>query len=397
MKSAKIIILFLLLSSTCLTANAEIVKDTLYTTKGDAVYITYSITQVGNTHTVQFYNTPNIKIGKTNSSKYKNADKVSIVFFDRTGNFNRRISILNMTPEAFSIPQNVQYTKSSKGYFDLSDSPTLTFYTPSTTNIVIPIYFAYRSHKNSYTLFGRSSLKIRLSTLSKNNTPSQEDLHSTTYQTISHSEEATDITNEKIMESISLANELIAEASELPFSESLIDEVNYLRQKKREITDYSLLKKIRNVLDKYDQKKQELEEQEQEKELAAQQEAERKAFLESEKIKEQQDSIAAAQQAEREKDKKRNLWMIIGGVFLAILGYVGNQILQHIRNKKNQKDIINAQESIAHRAEKEAEQYAKNALQDTTPKAKNVTMKEASKKISTNSATKVHNNTKFSI
>ena len=48
--------------------------------------------------------------------------------------------------------------------------------------------------------------------------------------------------------------------------------------------------------------------------------------------------------AQVEKTKKqRNFWMIVGGVLLAILLFVGNQTFQHFRNVKNQKNMMDMQ------------------------------------------------------
>ena len=74
------------------------------------------------------------------------------------------------------------------------------------------------------------------------------------------------------------------------------------------------------------------------------------------------DSIANAQQIASEKEKKRNLWMIIGGIILAILAFIGNQIFQGIRNKKNQMRMMDMQQNIADKAEAEAKRQARNAI-----------------------------------
>ena len=63
-----------------------------------------------------------------------------------------------------------------------------------------------------------------------------------------------------------------------------------------------------------------------------------------------------------EKEKKRNLWMIIGGIVLAILAFIGNQVFQGIRNKRNQMRMMNMQQNIADKAEAEAKRQARNAI-----------------------------------
>ena len=93
---------------------------------------------------------------------------------------------------------------------------------------------------------------------------------------------------------------------------------------------------------------------------AAAKNAELQAKLAEEQAQARQDSIAAAAQQKAEEDRKQNLWLIIGGVILAILAFVGNQTFQHFRNVKNQKSIIDMQQNVVRRAEDEAKRRARN-------------------------------------
>ena len=111
--------------------------------------------------------------------------------------------------------------------------------------------------------------------------------------------------------------------------------------------------------------------------IAAQQEAEARAKREAEDIQARNDSIMAVQQEQAEKDKKLNIWMIIGGVILAILAFIGNQVFQSFRNNRNQMNMMNIQRSIANRAEAEAKRQARNAIRSTT----NRTVNQAKSKV----------------
>ena len=166
----------------------------------------------------------------------------------------------------------------------------------------------------------------------------------------------------KVLESINLAKELLTQANELPFSDSLLDEINYLRQKRREITDNALVSEISEVIELYELKKNILEEKNKEEQKAQLQAEELKAQQEAQAIKAQNDSIANAQQIASEKEKKRNLWMIIGGIILAILAFIGNQVFQGVRNKRNQMRMMDMQQNIADKAEAEAKRQALNAI-----------------------------------
>lgn len=52
--------------------------------------------------------------------------------------------------------------------------------------------------------------------------------------------------------------------------------------------------------------------------------------------------------------------MIIGGVILAALCFIGNQVFQHFRNIRNQRSMMEMQQDIARRAENEAKRHAQN-------------------------------------
>ena len=58
--------------------------------------------------------------------------------------------------------------------------------------------------------------------------------------------------------------------------------------------------------------------------------------------------------------KRRNIWLIVGGILLMVLMFVGNQTFNHFRNLKNQKGIEKMQNSIAKRAQDEARRRAQS-------------------------------------
>ena len=342
-------------------AVGKINKDTIFTTDGDRIILTYDIVKTTNQITIQFIGQQK-KLGRLNS-RYKDLSKVAVLFFDRTGNYGGNVSFDNMVPEAFMTPTDVQFKKSTDGYYLIQAEPKLSFTVKNDARILIPIYLAYKTKKGKYELFSKSrdlivalgggvgANKQRIST-------------QTVQQTITSTAEIeTDNTVAvKVLESINLAKELLAQANELPFSDNLLDEINYLRQKRREITDNALVSEISDVMERYESKKRMLEEKSTEEQIAQQQAQELKAQQEAQAIKAQNDSIANAQQLASEKEKKRNLWMIIGGIVLAILAFVGNQVFQGIRNKKNQMQMMNMQQNIADKAEAEAKRQARNAI-----------------------------------
>lgn len=332
-------------------------KDTIYTTDGDRIILTYEITNSANQTTVKFIGQQK-KLGSINS-KYKDLSKVAVMFFDRTGNYSSDVSVTDMVPEAFMIPPGVKYQKSADGFYLIQAEPKLSFNVKSDTEILIPVYLAYKPKKGRYVLFGKSrDLKIPLGSKEGTN------IARTSVQTITSTMEieSDNTVAIKVLESVNMVKELLSEATGLPFSDNLLDEINYLRQKRREITDNTLVSEIADVMDRYESKKRMLEERNAEEQQAQQRAEELRAQQEAQATKAQNDSIAAAQQAASEKEKERNLWMIIGGIVLAVLAFIGNQIFQGFRNKKNQMRMMDMQQNIADKAEAEAKRRARNAV-----------------------------------
>lgn len=339
----------------------KVKKDTIYTTDGDRIILTYEIVSSANQTIIKFIGQQK-KLGRINA-KYKDLSKIAVMFFDRTGDYNDGVSVTNMVPEAFMTPSGVQYQKSTDGFYLIQAEPKLVFTVTSDTEILIPIYLAYKPKKGKYELFSRSrDLKISLG--SQKNTSSMRTALQTEQQIITSTAEIEPDNTVviKVLESINIAKDLISETTALPFSDNLQDEINYLRQKRREITDNELVSEITDVMDLYESKKRMLEEKSLAEQQAQQHEEELRAQKEAQVIKAQNDSLEAVRQAATEREKKRNLWMIIGGIVLAVFAFVGNQIFQSMRNRKNQKSMMDMQQNIADRAEAEAKRRARNSM-----------------------------------
>ena len=131
-------------------------RDTVYTTDGDRIILTYDITSASGETTIRFLGQQK-KLGSRNEKYSNKLDKVAVMFFDRTGNYGGDVSISNMVPEAFMIPTDVQYRKSQDGFYLVQSEPTLSFSVKKNTEINIPIYLAYKPKKGKYILFGKSA------------------------------------------------------------------------------------------------------------------------------------------------------------------------------------------------------------------------------------------------
>lgn len=370
-----------------LQVQAKVRKDTIYTTDGDRIILTYEITHSTNQTTINFIGQQK-RLSRKNLSKYKDLSKVAVMFFDRTGNYDKNLSIDNMVPEAFMTPSGVQCQKSVEGFYLIpaiqrlyESECRLNFKVQTETSICIPIYLAYKPKRRKYILFSMSKeLKIPIG---KVDAKQPKLTTQTVEQTITSTSEieADNTATINVLESIRTAKDLISETNRLPFSETLLDEISYLRQKKRELTDKSVLSEISDVLDRYEAKKKFLEDESAEEQMALSQAEERRAREEAQSIKAQNDSIAAAQKQASEEEKKRNLWMVVGGIILAGLAFVGNQVFQDVRNKRSQMRMMNMQQSIANRAEAEAKRRARNAIRSQKNKIINGTKQKASEAI----------------
>ena len=147
---------------------------------------------------------------------------------------------------------------------------------------------------------------------------------------------------------------MIAAETELPFSQSLQMEIYNLRSLKERVNDTEVIERINEVLLDYSNKEHELKNAQNDASLAAQ--AEEQAMAAQQKAEEEAKEKEAEEKAriQEEKQQKRTLWMIIGGVILGVLGFVGNAVFKHFRDVRNQKSIMQMQESIAKQAEHEA-------------------------------------------
>lgn len=362
MGSKNILIAFVLLFA-CVPVWAREVTDTLESSKRDRVIVTYDITQNNGQITIKFLAAQK-KLGRTYRDKYKKLDEVAVLFFDRTGNYEDNMEFSGINTDAFMIPKEIKYKVSKDGYFLLNDNPTLSMELKSGENaeLSIPLFIAHYEGKRRYKVFSRcEDLKI---SLSKKKAVRVQDVSTQqlTTQTITTQEEM-DGTDADVAVANSLINRingLLAEQDEYPFSDELKQAISSLREISYRPIDSNLSSRIGEVLSACNLKEKELKAEAKAAEDAAAKNAELQAKLAEEQAQARQDSIAAAAQQKAEEDRKQNLWLIIGGVILAVLAFVGNQTFQHFRNVKNQKSIMDMQQNVVRRAEDEAKRRARN-------------------------------------
>ena len=238
---------------------------------------------------------------------------------------------------------------SHEGYYLLHDSPSLTFTFRDNVNVAdltIPAYLAYHVKKGRYKLIERcSSIKIKVSKPDAIKSTKTEPVNETIVSTVEIESDNGDMT--RILDCIANINGRLQTEDRLPMSESLEDDVRLLREWKYNVTDPKLKEKVNETLDAYEQKKRQLENDAEAASIAEQKKAE-------EEMKAQNEAALTQQREDAEKNRKRNIWLMIGGVIAAAGLFLGNQLMQNHNNRKSQKDIMEMQQSLANKAKNEA-------------------------------------------
>ena len=335
------------------TVQAKDVVDTLFSSDGDRLILSYTISQSGGKTTVLFTNVQK-KLGSANQRKYRKLDEVAVAIFDRTGTYNDT-KFEGMTPEAFMIPSGVSYTPSEDGFFLLGDNPQLTFTTSSEAQISIPVYIAHYEKKRHYKLFSKCSKYLEFSTKVTGGGGGRShrsggggsaragDDRAANADDIIMSEEISDeglTPIDDAMLTIANVRNQLKEVTKLPLPEDLTYLANHLRDLRSKISDMEVVQEISDVLSAYDKKKAELEEKEQKKQQDAADSAKRAADSIATANQAKQDSIQAAEKKEASEEKKGMMWMIGGIAGVGMLLMFGKQIFQTIKNNKMQRMMM---------------------------------------------------------
>lgn len=405
---------------TGISCRAAVVTDTLFSAHNDRVIVTYDITYNDNKTSIRFLDA-NKKLGGINKGRYSKLSEVKVMFFDRVGNYGDNTKFTGRSVKAFSVPAYARYHRSDDGYFLINEEPAITFDIDNgqKPTLSIPVYLAHYEKKKNYFIFAECNpLKINLRKEKRTSnakgtvngyekklvTETITDTVSNQEETISDDEDAKttieyilkelekgnvdgsiiesrighlmdiqarvspklrdkiadviqlredkkkeleEIKNDRVKDSINdenirKAQDLIADAQEripkqekLPIDETLEDDIIKLRDLRNEIKDEQIKNQINEVFDSYNEKLEEL----------------------------------------NHKKTWRNILMGIVAVILGLLGFGGNQLLQNRRNAKNQKSMMDMQQSMVRRAENEArrraQSYARNKAHQAVNQVKN--------------------------
>lgn len=363
-------IVFLLITS--LPSFAREIKDTLWTNKNDRVIVTYDVVNDGARIVISTSSRPRIVPSKGLIQACKgDFDKLKVVVFDRIGDFGATMW-KGLTPKAFMVPAGLSYVNSSEGYYILGENQPLIFsgVISAKTELKMTLYLAVYEKKQSYQIYSVSKRPLTIDCKKLSSRRESASHRVSTHEVervLVHSSEELEADNEAItsaLSSINLIQELLVRENEVPFSQALQMEIYNLRSIKSRITEKEVLDRLNEVLLQCADKERELKETQHAAALAER--AEEHALME------QQKQEAAAQQKaseekvkiQEEKQQKRTMWVIAGGVVLAILAFICNAVFRHFRDVRNQKSIMQMQESLARQAEHEASRRSQEIVRN---------------------------------
>lgn len=393
-------------------ASAKEVTDTLYSVKNDRIIVTYVITQKGNKVDLQFKSVRK-QLGDYHYRRYKReADKIHIIFFDWVG-VRKDMRFTGETPSVICLPAKASYTKSRDGYFIVEQRPTISFGVedPGTKTISIPLYMAHYEGKQHYKILcscgnlvaclpnASPQMSGSLSTINKQSRQGGNE-----YEEIV--EDFSEFEDEALM-LIKLINKELPNQDTLPMASTLERKVENLVDLQAKIKNEDVVKKIDEAVEAYNSRKKDLERSIAE---SKQQKADDDAFTicntkdgyelylkqypngrHVEEAKGKVAELEAKAKEEEDKNKKRTIWMIVGGVLLAILLFVGNQVLQSFRNIRTQRSMMQMQQDATKRAQNMASGKVKSEIRKQTNKVTGQVKKKGQTAIR-DAANKVKNN-----
>lgn len=343
-----------------LWVSATEVRDTVWTAQGDKIILSYNITSDANQLTIDFIHPRIIPSASLNEACKWEIDRLKVVVFDRIGDHGRT-KWSGISPEAFIVPSGLSYDRTSDGFYILGESQPMEFhkYGNDRVTIKLPLYIAVYEKKQKYKIVaaGKTPLPVTSSVISRagqkeasRQSPEQERITITSSEELESDND--DITS--ALSSIDQVRELLSRETEAPFSQILMLEIYNLQSLKGRISEPEVINKINDVLRQCSDKERELSEARSQSALAAK--AQEQALIQQQKQEEETLRKEAEEKAraQEEKQQKRTLWMIIGGVILGILVFVGNAIFKHFQDIRNQKSIMDMQESLARQAQHEA-------------------------------------------
>lgn len=424
-----IIIAFLL----CCGASVATAKEqtaTLQVPDGGKVIIRYdeTVDREGNA-TIAVLNVQK-KLGAEHSNQL---DRIRVLFFDKSGGYSNDHFKADIATESLLVPSDeMSYSRSADGVVWLDERPELKLQLrKSDVELSIPVYIAKYEKKHRYRILascGTLSIPLAMPSQASTGAKTPEGRGSRTITTTEEIEDVADLPDSEVAEIlIGRINDLIAGSPADRLPEGLDFYVGQLREVEFNLRDAALKAKIAETLRKVETRKNEVAEyasqlrmQESNDAMARSQQKEARRNLDY--LNERLDNVSALSEgdvaemkalanemrrqshavddpalaaemksvADRcdaevkkidDKKKKRNIWMIVGGVLLGILMFVGNQTFQHFRNLRNQKNITEMQDKLAKQAQGEAKRRARAMAYNQMAKQRNAVRGNVTRKV----------------
>ena len=405
-----------------LTQDVRSENVTMTSDLGDRVTIQYNCAEGSDGQYVIRFSGVKKEISQKTREKYKDLSRIKVIVFDRSGDYRDEFKSDNIITNTIRISLNeLRYESSPEGYYRLDDRPELNVQLlAKSATLTMPVYLAYYEKKGRYKIFAKcGSFDVKFAQRQQNEVQPREDrrLRTETVTEIIDGEEAPVPKAEVALNLINRCEEELASGNiEV---RDLEDYISRLRALQDEISDRKVLDKISNAIERFKTEKRKLEEMNSEQSRRSVDEenrheqekrarenldyvTERLTKIEdlsdsdlgdlkatSNELRKQSHAIketdpelaqqmtAAADECDKKVNeiedgkKRRNVWLIIGGILLAVLMFVGNQTFQHFRNLKNQKGLEDMQKSIAQRAQNEARRRAQSMVRNRVSRVKN--------------------------
>lgn len=435
-------IIFLLSLLLSLSLSAKESSVTLRSSDKDEVTVRYDVTvNKDGTASISILNVLK-RLGVENRDRYRHPERVKVLFFEKSGGHGEDRFKSDIAIEALMIPSDeISYTGSDEGIVWLDEQPELKLKLHTErSSLSIPVSLAYYEKKHRYKVFascGNLTIPLSLPQNEEGTAVPQMGKRTRTITTTEEIEQDTDMPDAQsagiLIEKI---QGLLDQSSFSGMPEGLDTYVDLLRQHELKITDRDLRTKITDLLRKVEERKSEVNSSAsrlrmQEEAEAAAKAVEKEARQIMDYLKERLENISKLSEndvaemkslanelrrkshsvtnenlalemksvADRcdeeakkidESKKRRTIWMIIGGILLAIIMFVGNQFFQYFRNLRSQKGIEEMQARIVKQAESDAKRRARGLAHNHMAKMRNTARGKAVKAVnsSINNVTK---------
>ena len=333
-------------------ATARQATDTIYTSSGDRLIISYNVVNNDGKVEIRFTNLKK-RLCSDNKEKYDDLAEISVMCFDRNS-FND-VTFKGLSPTTIIIPSEFKYIPSDDGFLNLEERPVLVFEgaPDNVFRLIIPMYLVHYERRHHYKILAQcDNLKI-----TEEPKRAQQPAPVVTTQPESSLDlliaEGPGITETEIaaLTSIRYIEEELSTNSKLPFSNELLEKVEELKQLKLTVKNKETVARIDTMLDVFENKKIVLEFQAQEEEKRVKDSADYaqcnaietyEAYIKDHpdgayvaEAKKKKAQLEDQTEAQASKEKNFKTWLIVGGILLVDLLILGILLARYVRKKNH--------------------------------------------------------------